>query len=82
MRLPVPQQSVTGMETMAGVAAVAALVALPTGIPLSEVVASWLPALPEGSAAPLLVGAIWVAAFGWFWAGVRGWLKRTTILGR
>ena len=80
MRLPVPQQS--GMETAGGVAAVAALVALPTGLPLAEVVAEWLPALPAGTSAPLLVGTIWVGAFAWFWAGVRDWQKRTNGMDR
>lgn len=75
MRLPVRQQG--GLETAGGVAVVAALVALPTGIPLSEVMSDWLPALPAGSSAPLLVTAIWLAMFAWFWAGVRASLNRS-----
>ena len=75
MRLPVRQQD--GLGTLGGVAVIAALVALPTGIPLSEVVADWLPALPAGSTAPLLVTAIWIAMCGWFWAGVRASLNRS-----
>ena len=50
--------------------AVAALLAVSTGIPLAEMATDWLPA---ATGAPLLVGGIWVVAFGWFWAGVRGW---------
>ena len=79
MRLPVPQQRGTGLETIGGVAAVAALLAVSTGIPLAEMATDWLPA---ATGAPLLVGGIWVVAFGWFWAGVRGWLSRGTGLDR
>ena len=69
MRLPVQREQ--GWETAAGVAAIAAFVALPTGLPLAEVVTGWLPAAAHGASAPALVGLIWAGLFAWFWAGVR-----------
>ena len=69
MRLPVQREQ--GWETAVGVAAVAALVALPTGLPLSEVVTDWLPASLEGALTPSMVGLLWAGLFAWFWAGIR-----------
>ena len=67
MRLPVQREQ--GVETAAGVAMIAAMVAVPMGLPLSEVVMGWLPGVSHG--APAVVGLIWAALFAWFWAGVR-----------
>ena len=67
MRLPVQREQ--GVETAAGVAMIAAMVAVPMGLPLSEVVMGWLPGAQHG--APAVVGVIWAGLFAWFWAGVR-----------
>lgn len=69
MRLPVQREQ--GLETAAGVAMIAAFVAVPTGLPLSEVVVEWLPAAAHGASAPALVGLIWAGLVAWFWAGIR-----------
>jgi hypothetical protein len=69
MRLPVQREQ--GLETAAGVAMIAAFVAVPTGLPLSEVVTEWLPSAAHGVSAPALVGLIWAGLFAWFWAGIR-----------
>lgn len=67
MRLPVQREQ--GAETAAGVAMIAAMVAVPMGLPLSDVVMGWVPGMSHGAAAT--VGLIWAGLFAWFWAGVR-----------
>ena len=57
-----------------GVAAIAAFVALPTGLPLSEVLARWAPALHQLEG-PYLAAAVTVA----IWGGLVAWLLAGAI---
>jgi hypothetical protein len=68
------------METAGGVLATAAFVALPTGLPLSEVLSRWVPALHEleGPLLPVAMTlAIWVSLSAWLLAGAVEQARRT-----
>ena len=78
MRLPIAQQG--GLETTGGIAVTAAFVALPTGLPLSEVLSRWVPALHaiEGPLLPVSITlAIWAALSAWLLAGAVEQARRT-----
>ena len=78
MRLPIAQQG--GLETTGGIAVTAAFVALPTGLPLSEVLSRWVPALHaiEGPLLPVTVTfAIWASLSAWLMAGAMEQARRS-----
>jgi hypothetical protein len=60
-----------GGGTASAILAVAAMVALPTGVPLSEVLAQWAPAAQAHEAImPVVVTAVvWLALSVWLLAG-------------
>jgi hypothetical protein len=67
-----------GREVVVGVLAAAAFVALPTGLPLSEVLARWVPGL-DGHGAALTVAvtaAVWACLSAWLLAGAQAQLAR------
>ncbi len=67
-----------GSEIVVGILAAAAFVALPTGLPLAEVLARWVPALHgHGAALPVLVTVVvWGCLSAWLLAGAHAQLVR------
>ena len=67
-----------GREVLIGVLVAAAFVALPTGLPLSEVLARWVPGVDgHGVALPVAVtAAVWVCLSAWLLDGARAQLAR------
>jgi hypothetical protein len=71
--------SLGGRESVLGVMAVAGMVALPTGIPLSEVLVRWVPLLHGVEHVTVAVGVtatVWLSMVWWLLQGVHAYLVR------
>src|SRR5215212_9961163 len=65
--------SLGGRESVVGICVVAGLVAIPTGLPLSEVLVRWVPALhglDHIAAAAGVTATVWLGMVAWLLQGV------------
>jgi hypothetical protein len=77
-------ESFGGWPAVAGIVVTAGLVALPTGLPLSEVLGRWVPSLHGAPLALPVTGAVWAAMTAWLLQGVFahvGYTRRTATAG-
>ncbi len=75
-----PLDGVGSWQTVVGVAAIGGFVAIPTGLPLSEVLTRWVPTLHTmagGAGLALLVtAAIWLGMVVWLLQGIYAYLAQ------